>query len=1360
MNTSTSAILTSSNYFCTASSRIPNSGSFHCLRKHPGRKFANDSVSLLKIRSWRLSAVRRQGILPISAHFRPPIRRRNTLRKKIVSPREGQVSQASEFLVPGSNLVELSSAGDEIKVGSSSDLDNESRIVENASSRDRSFSKDSVLWDKLDSWVTRYKEDVECWGIGTGPIFIVYQNSEGMISRVVVNEEEIIRRNPNRAWSLEQKEDVGEFTNVNSRLSRAKIMAKDIETGKYSLPKNSSICRYVVEGRKISFTDGLRSITRRGEPYLKIFPSIGFTLLCGCCLFWVMTKLIGGNDKVELTKEEVEMLRRKKMSRTKREELEKGSVQVLETVQELPVGSLRRPQLDRNELIKSIMQAEALRENSNTTDLSRSLNASGPNDDKIREIREMVRQVHELEQENQYQNDRNNKDYDAASHLLASKDQKVAKISNAQVLPELLNKPSDEYRTSGVNLHAEQMDKNMECSLEVENRVPLNNNPEAEPQNAFSFREEAHIGSDKEHTCHDSNATTSSFDLLKNEEKSGRNEKKGSVMQERISQISSDSSTKKSMRIKPRIIKSVKEAREYLAKKRMTQLEKAQHEHRQQRSEMKEGVDECSSSYDDKSIYKINQSLLHSTDIIDSLNNMHKSKNVATALESFGDKASSAARTPHINGISDTTIEVGYKNNTLTTEIGGSEVHHKKKSPGILHEDALDTTDWQTVSHSSKMKNLNDNYGSSIHKISSDESFTNISDRVSSHIVKSSIDRQYSSEEFDNLTDARKPYQEAQKNSLQDGTDSHQFENKRDTDVIEGQGLGIDRKVVQSLELNKTQDPHVNSAGECIIGKQENNVLLSGSNIPRELEYPESPRTVLNDFHEKHDLNGNEHVSDRKEHLKEDGKLKYEENWVTKNFQEFNPVIEEIGTGFKENYMVAKEKAQDQLSLHSDVSQLGLNEEDEELEWMNDEHLREIVFQVRENELAGRDPFHMMDADDKRAFFEGLKSKAEKVNEKLSPLHEWIHSRIENLDYGADGISLDDPLEKIMPRWKGPTFENNPEFLSKLPKKGTIFGGKGDMESGTHKMEDLTKSGGTSLYSPVDGGKENSINESKESKVLIESSDGTNRPGKKRGKEHWQHTKKWSQGFLDVYNSETDPEVKSIMRNMGKDLDRWMTEKDIQDVTDLMTKIPKRKRRYIEKKMNKLKREVEMFGAQAVVSKYREYSDEKEEDYLWWLDLPFLLCIELYNTEEGVPKVGFYSLEMAADLELDPKQYHVIAFEDPGDSKNFCYIVQAHMDMLGSGKAFVVARPPKDAFRDAKANGFSFTVIRKGEIKLNVDQTLEEVEEEITEIGSKIYHDKIMHDRSVDIRTLMKGVIAAEKSTKRKSRPMLMKNRS
>lgn len=70
-------------------------------------------------------------------------------------------------------------------------------------------------------------------------------------------------------------------------------------------------------------------------------------------------------------------------------------------------------------------------------------------------------------------------------------------------------------------------------------------------------------------------------------------------------------------------------------------------------------------------------------------------------------------------------------------------------------------------------------------------------------------------------------------------------------------------------------------------------------------------------------------------------------------------------------------------------------------------------------------------------------------------------------------------------------------------------------------------------------------------------------------------------------------------------------------------------------------------------------------------------CIEMYTIDDGEQRVGFYSLEMAEDLELEPKPYHVIAFQDPGDCKSLCYIIQAHMDMLGNGNAFVVAQPPK-----------------------------------------------------------------------------------
>ncbi|KAI3866842.1 hypothetical protein MKX03_006732 [Papaver bracteatum] len=483
-----------------------------------------------------------------------------------------------------------------------------------------------------------------------------------------------------------------------------------------------------------------------------------------------------------------------------------------------------------------------------------------------------------------------------------------------------------------------------------------------------------------------------------------------------------------------------------------------------------------------------------------------------------------------------------------------------------------------------------------------------------------------------------------------------------------------------------------------------------------------------------------------------------QESWMEKNFQEFDPVLQKIRAGFRENYMVAREKVQEELNLTPELSQLGSDADDGDLDWMKDDSLREIVFQVRENELTGRDPFYMMDADDKRAFFEGLEKKVEKQNAELSKIHEYIHSRVENLDYGADGISVHDPPEKFIPRWKGPPVDKNPEFLNNYVQENKEFLSESmGMPSAVNKdtQDTLEKS----IKLPVKNGTSSAADNLRETpqqgtsfnpKTVIESSDGSRRAGKKSGKEYWQHTKRWSQGFLDSYNAETDPEVKAVMKGMGKDLDRWITEKEIKETAELMTKIPEKRRIAIEKKLDKLKKEMEYFGPQAVVSKYREYGEEKEEDYLWWLDLPYVLCIELYREEDGVQKAGFYTLEMAEDLKLDPKQLHVIAFEDPKDSKNFCYIIQAHMEMLGNGTAFVVARPPKDAFRDAKANGFSVTVIRKGELSLNVDQPLEEVEEQISEIGSKIYHDKIMSERSVNIHSLMKGVFGSRNPSQRR----------
>ncbi|KAK8688245.1 hypothetical protein V6N13_087018 [Hibiscus sabdariffa] len=40
-------------------------------------------------------------------------------------------------------------------------------------------------------------------------------------------------------------------------------------------------------------------------------------------------------------------------------------------------------------------------------------------------------------------------------------------------------------------------------------------------------------------------------------------------------------------------------------------------------------------------------------------------------------------------------------------------------------------------------------------------------------------------------------------------------------------------------------------------------------------------------------------------------------NWIEKNFHEVELVLQKIGDGFKENYMVARERAGEQLSVHA-----------------------------------------------------------------------------------------------------------------------------------------------------------------------------------------------------------------------------------------------------------------------------------------------------------------------------------------------------------------------------------------------------------------------------------------------------------
>ncbi|XP_042431888.1 uncharacterized protein LOC122018588 isoform X3 [Zingiber officinale] len=1370
MDASAAVWLKGTNFFCRLSSSRSVPSVSAPLKKNQLTEGGSSSVLFRKFPSWSCPCIARNssgGILKISARLQRPLRqRRNTLRDKLLPSPVEQVRRVPDSLDSVTDL-ELSEDGKHQAEGFCTQMDAEGK---NEVSKELCFEGGSLpetksaLQDKLENWVDQYKVDSEFWGVGAGHIFTIYLDSDKKVVNVFVNEDEIIKRSRVHAWSLEEKDELEESTVTNSKIFRANLIARMIESGEYALPKNSSVVKFIPHEKKSSFSEGLRSVSLQVQPILKMFPNRAFTLLCGFCVLWATMKLFVQNEQVELSREEAEMLRRKIKLRMEREDIEKGSVKVLDDTPELPV--FNRPQLDQNELMKSIIEAKTSSEKSFMINSSSDLYVQTPDfNEKVKEIREMARRIREQEQQDISEPETSKKiDVDSVSR----NDYKSRLVNTKNVVLEIESngEASNVDITYMKNPHMHQ-DTGIEFHVDRKTK-DLSGNNSPEHLSSTSYQESSsslqdndnRINNDddrqKEAIRYSSGARSNNVDT-----KNIENALHSSAAEERInSSNSTEVCTRSGSENKPRIITSVKEAREYLAKRDVVLYDMLQSDKEVQDGGQSAGVSSLNHLYKDKGMNNESPGTSEDLNLVETSENFH----VDSCKDLYDDGSITAPilKRPTVDNFS---INKGNVNDAMKSKVTMDMENYKMR--GGIFDGLSDDTDQLFVTDSSVSGSFEPFDSKTGVKLNSREMFIEAVNSVDLQTDSSTPEIRDLSEEQKVVEDQRDGCTLNDKLKLEYPATSTYEVKTLSTNPLKDDKLGQPQELVGlkdmnkfteetqrlQFEFNESEIPVDKSAlvtESKVVGTskfdQDESSTLSG-----ELEPPQSATNAFDVSTKGQNTSSPRNSSTNSSEIgfADEGKqLNAGRSWIEENFQELEPVIAKIRTGFKENYMIAKENMQQQPNLSAQISELRLTDIDNELEWMNDERLHRIVFQVRDNELAGKDPFDSMDAEDKILFFKGLESKVEKVNGELLRAHEWVHSRIENLDYGADGISLNDPLEKIIPRWKAPPVDRNPEFLR---YQKPIFTKEDAAEIKLQKTENLPNSEGVSSSS-VDGIRRLSLDASSmKSKSVIESSDGNIRPGKKNGKEHWQHTKKWSQGFLEVYNAEKDPDIKAIMREMGKDLDRWITEKDTQDMADLMKKMPTRRRRYIEKKLEKVKREVEMFGVPAVVSKYREYAEEKEEDYLWWLDLPCVLCLELYTIEEGVPKVGFYSLEMAADLELNPKQYHVIAFEDAGDSKNFCYILQAHMDMLGSGKAFVVARPPKDAFREAKANGFSVTVIRNGQIKLNVDQTLEEVEEEITEIGSKFYHDKIMHERSVDVNTLMKGVAAAEKSTKKRS---------
>lgn len=607
---------------------------------------------------------------------------------------------------------------------------------------------ESVMLTKLENWVQQYKKDTECWGIGSASIFTVFQNSNGNVKRVSVNEEEILRR-----ARLEQQE-AEDFKELNLKILHAKRLAREMESGKNVIPRNSSVANFVIQSDESGFLKAIQGFQLQPE-MLRELPKVGSMILCGFIALWALKKIFANaNKEKHCTEPGKEMMRRKIKSRNDKEREENGVVEVVQDPIESPMVSAMKPKLDRKELMNRIKRANAVTAMLTLPDSSTSTASKSTElDEKIQEIREMARQDREIECREHRTEKRNG--LDGGENQTRREEEGEEQRKEEPMFLTDLARNEDAQALSITNMEISAFRETPMVDLKAKDGVVC---------------------------CADDAPLGESSDCRENY-----------------------------VQVAPSIIRSVKEAREYLSEK-----------HYKQESRITPQV-----------------KVVPEADLLFDLQSVNQNDNRSHELnfETSGVLNRKSEPPPLINGFGDSII--------IDEEFIANKNHELKGCQG------------------------------------------------------------------------------------------------KQNDVKEQQ----------------------------IFSDQE--------------------------------VSGNE---------AEKGQLHAQKNWMEKIFGEFEPIIKKIGSGFKDNYMVAREKESGPRSLNSNMTELGSIGDDSELDWMEDDNLREIVLQVRENELAGREPFFMMDEEDKIAFFKGLEKKVERENEQLLELHEFLHSNIENLDYGTGTCSFLDYL--------------------------------------------------------------------------------------------------------------------------------------------------------------------------------------------------------------------------------------------------------------------------------------------------------------------------------------------------------------
>jgi len=180
-------------------------------------------------------------------------------------------------------------------------------------------SREPGFWKELEGWLEQHNMHEEFWGFGVDAIFIIYEDSDGHVEQVWVDEEEVLRRSGVNPLYFREPRESEKFNEVNSKISHAKFLAREMENGKHVIPRNSSVAKFVVAGQDSGLLSRIRSV-----PILAGLPPkvsrVGIVLVCGFLFLWVMKKLFtfGRNERL-LERFKQEMRRRKIQSRMGKE---------------------------------------------------------------------------------------------------------------------------------------------------------------------------------------------------------------------------------------------------------------------------------------------------------------------------------------------------------------------------------------------------------------------------------------------------------------------------------------------------------------------------------------------------------------------------------------------------------------------------------------------------------------------------------------------------------------------------------------------------------------------------------------------------------------------------------------------------------------------------------------------------------------------------------------------------------------------------------------------------------------------------------------------------------------------------------